>query len=152
MSGEKERPVSRPLDLLGLLEALARHGVDFTVVGGVAVQVHGHRRTTKDLDLVPAPRDDNYERLAAALGELEARPVDAVAGELATKHGELHILNDLKGAPAYEELRGRALVLRLGEVDVPIVSLDHLIRIKRASGRASDLDDIAVLTAVEGGA
>src|SRR6266498_439834 len=63
----------RPLDLLRVLEVLARHRVQYLVIGGVAVQVHGHRRTTKDLDLVPSPEPDNIARLAAALEELQAQ-------------------------------------------------------------------------------
>lgn len=155
----------RPLDLMKMLAVVAHHGVDYLVVGGVAVQVHGHRRTTKDLDVVPAPRGDNYERLAAALDELEAHPrgVDptsvtvsptdperlrlaSIVPPLTTKHGELHILNEVKGAAPWEEMRARALVVDLDGVEVAIAGLDDLIRMKRAAGRRADLADIAVLT------
>ena len=50
---------------------LAEHRVDYVVVGGVAVQVHGHVRMTNDLDLIPAPDRANLTRLAEALNELE---------------------------------------------------------------------------------
>jgi hypothetical protein len=43
---ESGKEVDRPLDLGELIAALARHGVDYLVIGGVAAQVHGHRRTT----------------------------------------------------------------------------------------------------------
>ncbi|MEJ7718772.1 MAG: nucleotidyltransferase [Thermoleophilaceae bacterium] len=69
----------RPVESTEILRVLVRHGVDFVVIGGLAVQTHGHLRTTKDLDLVPEPSRENYVRLAAALAELEAvlRGVDA---------------------------------------------------------------------------
>lgn len=158
----------RPLDLLRLFEVVARHGVDYLVIGGVAVQVHGHRRTTKDLDIVPAPRPDNYRRLSAALEELGAHqrglppgsvPVLATDAKrlalaatvppLTTKHGEVHILNDVKGGAPYDEMRARALVVDLDGIEIAIVALDDLIRMKRAAGRQADLEDIAVLTRLE---
>jgi predicted nucleotidyltransferase len=43
------------LDIQGILAELAQEGVDFLVIGGVAVGYHGHVRATKDVDVVPAP-------------------------------------------------------------------------------------------------
>ncbi len=158
----------RPLDLSLLLETLADHGVDYVVIGGVATQVHGHRRTTMDLDLTPDPDPENLGRLAAALSELEARPRDpalqqsqvpvtdperlsvaAIVPPLVTRHGQVHILKEPKGARAYDRMREAALVIELDGTEVAIASLDDLIRMKRAAGRPSDLDDIAALTEVE---
>ncbi|MEA2154181.1 MAG: hypothetical protein QOE11_321 [Solirubrobacteraceae bacterium] len=152
-----------PLDLRELLATLQRHDVQYTVIGGVAVQVHGHRRTTKDLDLIPAPDRSNLERLAAALTALRARPRDLPGGgaptaqhlenapivpPLTTDHGELHILRDVPGAPPYDDLRARALVIDLDGIVLAIAGLDDLIAMKRASGRPADARDIAALTAL----
>jgi hypothetical protein len=158
----------RPLDLGELIAVLARHGVNYLVIGGVATQVHGHRRTTMDLDLTPDPSPENLRRLGAALAELEARPRDAgtekmkisvgdperlaiaaIVPPLLTRHGQIHILKEPKGARGFDQMRERALVVDLDGNEVAIVSLDDLIRMKRAAGRPSDLDDIAVLTEVE---
>lgn len=153
-------PPERPLDLQQLFATLARHGVEYVVIGGVAVQVHGHRRTTKDLDVLRAPNAENLARLVLSLVELEAHPRDvpgdvptweqlaaaAVVPPLTTVHGELHILNRVPGAAAYEEVRRRALVLDLAGLPIAVVGLDDLIAMKRASGRPSDREDLAVLT------
>ncbi len=159
-------PPTAALDLGALLATLDRHAVDYTVIGGVAVQVHGHRRTTKDLDVIAAPELDNLRRLAAALGELAARPRDipgagsptieqlstaAIVPPLTTRHGELRILRDVPGAPPYADLRGRALVVDLDGISIAIAGLDDLIAMKRASGRPSDVRDIAALTSVDEG-
>jgi hypothetical protein len=45
-SGPNEARGERPLDISELIVVLADHDVDFVVIGGVAAQVHGHRRTT----------------------------------------------------------------------------------------------------------
>lgn len=155
------REPAAALDLRGLLATLQAHGVDYTVIGGVAVQVHGHRRTTKDLDVIARPDPENLERFAAALAELEARPRDVpgrspsaehlaaapIVPPLTTVHGELHIMRDVPGAPAYADLRARALVVELDGIAVAIAGLDDLISMKRASGRPADERDIAALLA-----
>ncbi len=103
---------SAAFDLRALLASLQAHGLAYTVIGGVAVQVHGHRRTTKALDVVVDPAAENLTRLAAALVALRARPRDLPGGRpsaehlahapivppLTTVHGELHILRDVPGA------------------------------------------------------
>jgi hypothetical protein len=167
MSDSEER-TDRPLDIGDLIEILSRHEVDYVVIGGVATQVHGHRRTTMDLDLTPDPDPENLSRLGAALAELEARPreaglekgeiatsdperlaIAAIVPPLLTRHGQIHILKEPKGARAFGELREAALVVELDGIEVAIASLDDLIRMKRAAGRPADLDDIAALTEVE---
>lgn len=161
-SGKRE---DRPLAVADLIAVLARHGVDYLVIGGVATQVHGHRRTTMDLDLTPDPDPENLARLGAALVELEARPVEAdfegaeisvtdterfalaaIVPPLLTRHGQVHILKEPKGARAFDEMRARALVVDLDGHDVAIVSLDDLIRMKRAAGRPGDIEDVAALS------
>jgi hypothetical protein len=58
------------LDIQGILEQLAEAGVEYVVIGGVAVGFHGYVRATKDLDVVPSPDRPNLERLAGALRAL----------------------------------------------------------------------------------
>ena len=154
----------RPLDVRELFRALTEHGVDYLVIGGVAAQVHGRRRTTKDLDVTPAPNPENFKQLAAALVALDAHPVELgssapsptakqlsvapVVPPLSTRHGELHILNEVPGAAAYDGMRTRALSTDLDGIVVQIVGVDDLIRMKQATGRPSDLEDIEALTTV----
>ena len=47
-----------------VFEVLARHGVQYVTIGGVAVQAYGHVRTTQDVDVVAASDDANLARLA----------------------------------------------------------------------------------------
>jgi len=154
----------RPLDIRELFRALAEHDVDYLVIGGVAVQVHGHRRTTMDLDVTPAPDPENFKRLAAALAALDAHPAELgpsaptptaeqlrvapVVPPLSTRHGELHILNEASGAAAYAGMRTRALDIDLDGIAIHIVGVDDLIRMKQAAGRPSDLEDVEALTTV----
>src|ERR1700691_5330393 len=58
-----------------LLVALTNAQVDFVVLGGVAVGVHGFLRATQDLDIVPDATPENLARLARVLVELNAQQV-----------------------------------------------------------------------------
>lgn len=128
-----------PLDAERILRALAEHGVEYVLIGGLAVQTHGHVRTTNDADLIPAPDPANLKRLAAALHSLE---------EQAEK---VNVMHEVPGGRPYKELSERALHVQLGEIDVPVVDLDDLIAMKLARGRPVDLEDVASLTDPEAG-
>src|SRR5665213_2301356 len=75
------RPSEMPaaLDPIPLLKHLEEHGVEYIVIGGLAVGAHGHVRPSMDLDIVPGPSQENLSRLAAAL--VNAKAVDVEAGD-----------------------------------------------------------------------
>jgi hypothetical protein len=144
-----------------IFAALDRHAVEYIVVGGLAVQVHGHVRMTNDLDLIPAPTRENLRRLADALNELDARVLNkgsegaaidarmlprATLWQFATAAGDIDVLHDAPGAASFENLRARALEVSLGNLRIPFAGRDDLISMKRASGRPVDLGDLAALT------
>jgi predicted nucleotidyltransferase len=155
------------LDARALFRVLAEHGVDYIIVGGFAVQAHGFRRGTVDLDIVARPDLANLSRLGEALVSIgarvfrSARPANvgdphllqrASLLPLMTDHGRLDILNvaSTAGLPAdYDALRERALVIELDQMTLAVVGLDDLIRMKRAAGREQDLADIRALAALE---
>jgi len=150
-----------PLDAERILRALAENGVDYVLIGGLAVQTHGHVRTTNDADLIPAPDPANLERLAATLRSLDARVLNpgqedteidagmlprATIWQFVTRDGGIDVMHEVPGGRPYADLSKRALHVRLGEVDVPVVDLDDLIQMKLARGRPVDLADVAALT------
>jgi hypothetical protein len=151
-------PISDPERIFAVLE---RHGVSYVVVGGLAVQVHGHVRMTNDLDLIPEPTRANLTRLAEALNELEARVLNdgsegiaidarmlprATLWQFATAAGDIDVLHDAPGAAGFAELRERVLEVELGNLRIPFASREDLIRMKRAAGRPVDLADVAALS------
>lgn len=144
-----------------IFAVLAAHGVDYVVVGGLAVQVHGHVRMTNDLDLIPSPARANLARLAAALNQLEARVLNpgaegvvidskmlprATLWQFATSAGDVDVLHEAPGAASFADMRARALEVSLGDLRIPFAAREDLIRMKRAAGRPVDLADIAALT------
>lgn len=153
-----------PLRAMDLIGVLAAHHVEYVVIGGFAAIAHGSPRATRDLDIVAAPDNDNLTRLLAALRDLDAdrllpdRPAHPVtAADVATialgttlhartRAGVLDVVGRPDGAPAYEQLAEHAVAVPVGEHEVWIAGLDHLIAMKRAAGRPLDLQDIADLT------
>lgn len=150
-----------PLDAERILRTLAAHRVDYVLIGGLAVQTHGHVRTTNDADLIPAPEPTNLKRLAAALRELEARVLNpgqedlqvdagmlprATLWQFSTPDGGIDVMHEVPGGRPYKELSERALHVKLGDIDVPVVDVDDLIQMKLARARPVDLADVAALT------
>jgi len=150
-----------PLDAQRILEELARHEVNFVLVGGMAAQTHGNTRMTNDVDLIPAPDPANLERLAEALRALDARVLNsghedleidaamlprATIWQLATPHGDIDVLHDAPGAAPYDQLRERAMVIGLDDLRIAVAGRDDLIRMKLTRGRAVDRADVAALT------
>ena len=156
-----------PLDAQRILEVLAEHAVEYVIVGGLAVQTHGHVRTTVDVDVFPLLNQSNLGRLADALNALDARILNpgseglkidaamlprATLWQFATPHGAIDVLHDAPGAPPYRDLRARALEIHLGELKLAVAGRDDLVGMKRASARPVDLEDIAALSELDDGA
>jgi hypothetical protein len=149
-----------------LLVALIGAQVDFVVIGGVAVGVHGFVRATKDLDIVPDPSPENLARLARVLVEVKAQhvgvgdfspeefPYDPIDPEqlaeganfrLSTSHGPLDIMQWVAGIQtdlAYAELAPQALTVGFRGTQIRVCDLEHLRAMKRAAGRPQDLEDL----------
>ena len=163
MTPQAEGPdARRPPDVEGIFATLAAHDVDYVVVGGLAVQTHGHMRTTFDIDIYPGPTPDNLGRLADALRALEARALNpgseeidisaamlprATLWQFDSRDGAIDVLHDAPGAPPYEELRAGALVIHafgvaaggVQNVGDAFCLLEHLLHLS-ADGRIIDIN------------
>jgi hypothetical protein len=137
-----------------LIEALVLHKVRFLVIGSFAGILHGSPLITQDLDICYARDDGNLEALARALREIGARlrgvkenvpfKLDArslKAGDsftFTTRLGDLDCLGTPTGTRGYDELAASATEYEVAGMRVKVVSLDDLIRMKRAAGRLKD--------------
>ena len=151
--------------LLALL-VLDRHRVHYVVIGGFAADLLGAPINTNDLDICYERTADNMERLAAALVELRATlRVAGVDEELPflldaktlaagdsftfdTDAGALDILGTPSGTRGYPDLMARAHRVVTGDIELLVVDLGDLMRMKRASGRVKDRLHLEVLSAL----
>jgi len=134
------------------------------VIGGVAARLHGSPSLTRDLDICYSRDRGNLERLAGVLGALHAslRGVDEevpfvldaptlLAGAnftFVTDVGDLDLLASPAGVAGYEELARAAELVDLGDTSVLVTTLDDLIRMKIAAGRAKDRIEVEILSAL----
>jgi hypothetical protein len=147
-----------------LLGVLASHRVVFVLIGGAAIQSHGRRYDTLDIDLTPSTDHENLSRLAAALNELDCRlvtdPADiaswvalpsdyftsrtllaASVWNLATRHGQLDITFTPAGFPGgYSDLVPRATLRPAAgtNIVVSVAALDDVHESKRQADRPKD--------------
>jgi hypothetical protein len=152
------------IDFEALLHALVGSRVDFIIVGGAAATAHGSARLTNDLAIVYSRSRDNIDRLVAALGAFTPYPRGAPPGlpfrfdeatiraglnfTFTTTVGDLDVLGEITGGGGYEQLVSSSISLQLFGIDCLCLGLDRLIEVKRAAGRARDLEAIAELEAL----
>lgn len=149
-----------------LLHRLSEAGVEFVLVGGLAVNAWGVVRGTKDVDIVLAPDPENFERLAEVAvgasghvqrGESFLSTPFSIAAELAsgerveieTDLGRLDIVQGLDGVPGFEDLRSRSVETEILGVKVAVCAVEDLKAMKRVAGRTRDLADLEDLDATD---
>jgi len=129
-------------EVTGLLRAFAEAGLRYLLVGGFAVNMHGHRRATGNVDVWMEETPTNRKALRAAL---------RIAG-----YGDLELMISFPRLDSgldqverlgivFVRLYQRAVVDKVHDVDVRYLHLDDLLRAKRASGRNKDLGDLDFL-------
>lgn len=138
--------------------------VDYVLIGGLAISLHGIERATMDIDVTVAMEPDNLSSLVAMARELGMTPVLPVPLEalsdldqLARWHRERNLEAFALRAPGlsgvtldvllyppvdYGQLRNRAVTFQAGKVPIVVASVDDLIALKQAVGRPIDLADI----------
>jgi len=134
-----------------ILKLLKEHKVVFIVVGATAFPVHGYSRATLDIDIFIKRERKNAERTMNALKEFGYDMRDVTIDELLNKKllirqhtTETDIHPFVKGV-TFETVWKNRVKAKFGNTFVWFASLKDLIRMKRAAGRAKDLEDLKYL-------
>jgi hypothetical protein len=137
---------------------LNRHRARYLIAGGVAANLHGSVRATKDVDILVPRNEANMARVLAALGELPygiAREFEAsdIFRNPITIVGDDPRVDVLTVAwtVTFDEAWGRRVVRRILGTRVPYLGRDDLVASKQ-TGRASDLADIEQLSSLSSAA
>lgn len=154
-----------------IFRGLQESGIQYLVVGGVAVNLYGYVRMTADLDLILALEPENMTKMDALMKSLGYTPRPPI-GLHELKNAEIiHKLIEEKGMQAYTFTDSNSLFSidiltedslsfstfekkkSIVEMDhnlkIPVVSIDDLIAMKKKIGRPNDLSDIQALQSLK---
>lgn len=134
--------------------------VEYVLVGGYSVIIHGYSRTTGDLDLLVNCTRENYARICQAFAAFQL-PVFDMSDEnfLNIKEFDvftfgrppvcIDLLTQIKGS-TFEEVYQNSKEYQIDPtLTIRVVHLNMLLHLKKSSGRYKDLDDISQLEKIE---
>ena len=156
-SAPRRRP-PQSADIVRVLAELARHRVEYVLLGGAAMALHGFPRMTKDIDLLLPRSARNNARLLKALAALredlaleivpERKTLDA--GFSTSAEGELGIdLLYVAASKRFEDYRSHIITRSLDGVPVKILDVDGML-LSKQTDRPEDVPDLQRLTRLKG--
>lgn len=154
-----------------IFRRFAESNIEYVVVGGVALVLHGVVRLTGDLDLFVRLDEGNLHKFAAAMSDLGYKPKAPVRAEDLAKKECRRQWRAEKGMmvlsffhpnkpmelvdvfidepiPYLDASRGKK-IFEAADIRIPVVSIEQLKALKRISARSQDLADIEALEAIE---
>lgn len=137
-------------DFRDFLRLLNSHGVEYLLVGGYAVGVHGYPRSTGDMDIWIAVSASNAKKAATVLREF-GMPGGLITDELFLEEDKvirmgvppvrIEVITGASGVQ-FADCYLRREVVEIDGIPVNFISLEDLKMNKRASGRHKDLEDL----------
>ena len=140
-------------DFQDLLRELCEAEAEFLVVGAYALAAHGKPRATGDIDIWVKPSATNADRVYAALqsfgAPLEELTVEDLSSpdmvfQMGLPPRRIDVLTEITGVDFADAWPNR-IETKFGEVTVPVLGVDDVIKNKRATGRTRDLADVEEL-------
>ncbi len=158
------------MKFIDLLKAVEKAGIQYLVVGGMAVNFHGIIRPTKDIDFIVYLETNNLLKFCKLMTDLGYRPKVPVKAEdfadpekrrdwienknmivFCFYHQDdlMNVIDVFVEHPLpFEEIYARRTLVPLGEVDISVIGIPDLIKLKEKAGRMQDLADIRALRQV----
>ncbi len=147
--------------LLEVVRAFTAAKVPYAVAGGYAVALHGAVRGTVDIDFVISLKPKHLEAVELTLRSLKLVSRIPVTHQEISKFRKEYIENRNLVAWGFVDSKDptrlvdilltddismqKTTTKRIQGVDVKILALSSLIKMKKAAGRAQDLEDIKAL-------
>lgn len=152
-------------NLQTICQILNEHAIEYLVIGGAAVALHGYERLSKDssgkdtnvddLDFWYNPTYNNYFKLLNALEKLGEDVSDFRSEKspdpkrsffrLQRPKYTLDFLPEVPGLPRFREVFAARGSTNLGNIEAPYLNYQYLIQNKKALGRPKDQEDIRQL-------
>jgi hypothetical protein len=139
-------------DFKDFINALNTFEVEYILIGGYSVILHGYSRTTGDLDIWVNKTEVNYRKMEKAFN-LFGIPADAIGINRFLNHNEydvfsfgrspvsIDIVTEIQGVE-FEEAYKAIEKIDVQGLEVNLIHINHLKQTKKATGRFKDLDDL----------
>ncbi len=144
-----------PRDFKDFLKLLNKHRVRYLLIGGYAVSLYGYVRATNDMDFWVSDDPVNKKRLKTVLEKFgfsrHSLPQDLfyLPGQI-LRMGippmRIEIVSTISGVAFKECFKARKRIT-VDDISINVISLPHLLKNKKASGRPQDLADYEKLNA-----
>ena len=147
------------------VDSLVAHEVEFVIVGGVAIIAHGVPYATFDLDFSYRRTPENLKKIVSALAGFKPRlrgfpkELPFIWNErtlsngtnftLETTLGDIDLLGEVSGVGSFIEVFNQSENLKLFDYEVRVLTIDALIKAKKAAGRPKDLNVLPQLEALQ---
>jgi hypothetical protein len=140
-------------DFHQFVESLTEAKVDYLIVGGYAVGIHGHPRFTGDMDIWINQNQENAKRVIEAIDYFGFSSLGITVNDLLVPKNviqmgnpplRIDILTEIDGV-GFEDCFPNKKVVTIAGLQFNFISYQDLIKNKLASGRAKDLDDVSNL-------
>ena len=139
-------------DFKEFITALNNASVEYILVGGYSVILHGYARTTGDLDIWVNRTRENYIRLITAFNAFGLSFFDMTENNFLFNDNfdvftfgrppvSIDIMNKVKGLE-FENCYLESTIKEVDEILIRVINYNHLIKAKMAAGRPKDIDDI----------
>lgn len=146
-------------DFQDFLKAFNNNDVDYILLGGYAVILHGYSRTTGDMDLFVRRTKKNYQKIVAAFREFGMPVFDMTEDNFFNNENvdvfsfgvppvSIDIMTSAKGLN-FDKAFKKATLHQIDDLEIRVVHLSDLIRQKKLVNRPKDINDIQHLSSEE---
>jgi hypothetical protein len=149
-------PFDPTVSVRAAVDVLSADGSPFALIGGLALEAWGIPRATKDVDfaVLVGAAEPAAEKLVRESSELRLLRIGGVAVRDETRSLRVDFIDrrfHLAGLfrHAIEEAAAARRTTAVGELRVPLVSLEHLLAMKLASGEPKDDADVRRILRLE---
>lgn len=137
-------------DFKEFVELLIKNKVEYLIVGGYAVGIHGHPRYTGVLDIWLNPTLENAEKILVCVNEfgfasfkltLEDFTKENNVVQLGYPPLRIDLLTNIDGVTFSECIKNKKDVMISG-LSINFIGYEDLVKNKKSTGRHRDLDDL----------
>jgi hypothetical protein len=139
-------------DLKNLIKSLNDNNVDYLLIGGYALYMHGLYRTTTDIDLLVPQQKEMGKKLIEALLVLPDKAAKDIDMAWFTEGDTIRLADEIvvdimfnAGGESYESLKEYMEVIDIEDIPVKTVNLEGLLKTKQTL-RDKDTADKLVLS------